>query len=192
MSSRDGRRGHLNIVFMEPYPDMFSCPPDWLAAEPMCVNRRTAPSRAARLKPVNQLHKQWARHAGPFSVNKSPDQTRRGARFDSVDSCKQKFNRLHVAPTMKQLQPLVVRDSKDLTMSAVINRGGGRPSKGLRKYIGFRTPAKTAEDVHMIAAAKGMTVTDYVASAVDRSLREDLALLGQFTQQDELPIRMAS
>jgi hypothetical protein len=93
---------------------------------------------------------------------------------------------------MNQLQPLVVRDSKDLTMSAVINRGGGRPSKGLRKYIGFRTPAKTAEDVHMIAAAKGMTVTDYVASAVDRSLREDLALLDQFTHQDELPIRMAS
>ncbi|MEO3939514.1 hypothetical protein V3C41_00345 [Paenarthrobacter nicotinovorans] len=77
-------------------------------------------------------------------------------------------------------------------MSAAINRGGGRPSKGLRKYIGFRTPAKTAEDVHMIAAAKGMTVTDYVASAVDRSLREDLALLGQFAQQDELPIRMVS
>jgi hypothetical protein len=92
---------------------------------------------------------------------------------------------------MKQPQPQVVRDSKDMTMSAVINRGGGRPSKGLRKYIGFRTPAKTAEDVQMIAAAKGMTVTDYVSSAVDRSLREDLALLDHFALQEELPIRIA-
>ena len=135
-----------------------------------------------------------ARHADPFSVNKSPDRGSSGARFKSVDSCKQKLriHRLQVAPTMNQSQLIVVRDSKDLTMSAVINRGGGRPSKGLRKYIGFRTPAKTAEDVHMIAAAKGMTVTDYVASAVDRSLREDLALLDQFNQQEELPIRMAS
>lgn len=134
------------------------------------------------------------RHAEPFSVNKSPNPLALSARFNLVDSCKQKHrtNRLCVAPTMKQSQSLVVRDSKDLTMSAVINRGGGRPSKGLRKYIGFRTPAKTAEDVQRIAAAKGMTVTDYVSSAVDRSLREDLALLDQFTHQDELPIRMAS
>ena len=76
-------------------------------------------------------------------------------------------------------------------MSAVINRGGGRPSKGLRKYIGFRTQAKTADDVQMIAAAKGMTVTDYVSSAVD-PLREDLALLDHFAHQEELPIRIAS
>jgi hypothetical protein len=44
----------------------------------------------------------------------------------------------------------------------------------------------------MIAAAKGMTVTDYVSSAVDRSLREDLALLDHFALQEELPIRIAS
>ena len=43
-------------------------------------------------------------------------------------------------------------------MSAVINRGGGRPSKGLRDYIGFRTPAKTAEDVKMIATAEVVMV----------------------------------
>lgn len=78
-------------------------------------------------------------------------------------------------------------------MSAVINRGGGRPSKGLRKYIGFRTQAKTAEDVALIAAAKGITVTDYVSSAVDRSLKEDRALLDHFTRQEELPLgRLAS
>nr|CAD47996.1 hypothetical protein [Paenarthrobacter nicotinovorans] len=157
-------------------------------------------TRTGRVQ-LNRFLEQWTlnatwqhglRHADSFSVNKSPTGGAGDARFNSVDSCKQNSDRPHVAPTMNQLQPLVVRDSKDLTMSAVINRGGGRPSKGLRKYIGFRTPAKTAEDVHMIAAAKGMTVTDYVASAVDRSLREDLALLDQFTQQDELPIRMAS
>jgi hypothetical protein len=134
------------------------------------------------------------RHAESFSVNKSPDVADSSANFDSVDSCKQKpqSGRLQVAPAMKQSQPQVVRDSKDMTMSAVINRGGGRPSKGLRKYIGFRTQAKTAEDVQMIAAAKGMTVTDYVSSAVDRSLREDLALLDHFAHQEELPIRIAS
>lgn len=135
-----------------------------------------------------------ARHAGPFSVNKSPKASGGNATFDSVDSCKQKphNDRLQQLPAMKQPQPQVVRDSKDVTMSAVINRGGGRPSKGLRKYIGFRTQAKTAEDVQMIAAAKGMTVTDYVSSAVDRSLREDLALLDHFAHQEELPIRIAS
>lgn len=136
----------------------------------------------------------WGATRGPFSVNKSPDGAESNANFESVDSCKQKpqSSRLSVAPTMKQPQPQVVRDSKDMTMSAVINRGGGRPSKGLRKYIGFRTQAKTAEDVQMIAAAKGMTVTDYVSSAVDRSLREDLALLDHFALQEELPIRIAS
>lgn len=142
----------------------------------------------------NAASRRSERHADLFSVNKSPKHLSGSVRFEAVDSCKQKLciDRLYVAPTMNQLQLRVVRDSKDLTMSAVINRGGGRPSKGLRKYIGFRTPAKTAEDVHKIAAAKGMTVTDYVASAVDRSLREDLALLDQFSQHDELPIRMAS
>jgi hypothetical protein len=138
--------------------------------------------------------KSAARHAVSFSVNKSPNAAESSAIFDSVDSCKQKpqSGRLQAEPAMKQSQPQVVRDSKDMTMSAVINRGGGRPSKGLRKYIGFRTQAKTAEDVQMIAAAKGMTVTDYVSSAVDRSLREDLALLDHFAHQEELPIRIAS
>lgn len=77
-------------------------------------------------------------------------------------------------------------------MAAVINRGGGRPSKGLRKYIGFRVQAKTADDVAQVAAAKGLTVTDYVSSAVARSLQEDLAILDHFNHQEELPIRMAS
>lgn len=161
------------------------------------------PGVTARLRTAGEswvpLRKAWremsaSRHAGLFSVNKSPDAREGSATFDSVDSCKQKprSDRLQAAQAMKQPQPQVVRDSKDMTMSAVINRGGGRPSKGLRKYIGFRTQAKTAEDVQMIAAAKGMTVTDYVSSAVDRSLREDLALLDHFALQEELPIRIAS
>jgi hypothetical protein len=143
---------------------------------------------------VCEAQEKTMRHAESFSVNKSPGAAESSANFDSVDSCKQKrqSGRLQVVPAMKQSQPQVVRDSKDMTMSAVINRGGGRPSKGLRKYIGFRTQAKTAEDVQMIAAAKGMTVTDYVSSAVDRSLREDLALLDHFAHQEELPIRIAS
>jgi hypothetical protein len=143
---------------------------------------------------VREAQEKAMRHAESVSVNKSPDAAESSANFDSVDSCKQKpqSGRLQVTPAMKQSQPQVVRDSKDMTMSAVINRGGGRPSKGLRKYIGFRTPAKTAEDVQMIANAKGMTVTDYVSSAVDRSLQEDLALLDQFAHQEELPIRIAS
>jgi hypothetical protein len=136
----------------------------------------------------------WGATRGAVFCKQIPRCRRSNANFDSVDSCKQKphSGRLQAAPAMKQPQPQVVRDSKDMTMSAVINRGGGRPSKGLRKYIGFRTQAKTAEDVQMIAAAKGMTVTDYVSSAVDRSLREDLALLDHFALQEELPIRIAS
>lgn len=134
------------------------------------------------------------RHAEPFSVNKSPIPSKGSANFDSVDSCKQKRIVSTASRTSDEAVTTYwfVRDSKDMTMSAVINRGGGRPSKGLRKYIGFRTQAKTAEDVQMIAAAKGMTVTDYVSSAVDRSLREDLALLDHSVHQEELPIRMAS
>lgn len=77
-------------------------------------------------------------------------------------------------------------------MSAVINRGRGRPSKGLRKYIGFRVHEKTADDVAAVAAAKGVSVSDYVSSALARALQEDLAMRDHFQQQPELPIRMAS
>jgi predicted HicB family RNase H-like nuclease len=93
---------------------------------------------------------------------------------------------------MKQVGRKVGRDSRDETMSAVINRGRGRPSKGLRKYIGFRVQEKTAEDVALVAAAKGMSVSDYVSSALARSLQEDLAMRDHFHHQEELPIRMAS
>ena len=51
---------------------------------------------------------------------------------------------------------------------------------------------KTAEDVAQVAAAKGISVSDYVSSAVARSLQEDLAMRDHFHHQEELPIRMAS
>ncbi|WP_427019403.1 hypothetical protein ACQCSX_22180 (plasmid) [Pseudarthrobacter sp. P1] len=76
-------------------------------------------------------------------------------------------------------------------MTAVINRGGGRPSKGLRKFIGFRAQVQTADDVAHVAAFKGITVSDYVTSAVVRSLKEDLAQIAPQAQQ-ELPISLAS
>jgi predicted HicB family RNase H-like nuclease len=93
---------------------------------------------------------------------------------------------------MKQFNLAVGRDSKDETMAAVIKRGRGRPSRGLRKYIGFRVQEETAEEVAQVAAAKGITVSDYVSSAVARSLIEDRALRNHFHHQEELPIRIAS
>ncbi|MBG0738843.1 hypothetical protein IV500_05335 [Paeniglutamicibacter antarcticus] len=77
-------------------------------------------------------------------------------------------------------------------MAAVIKRGRGRPSRGLRKYIGFRVQEETAEEVSLVAAAKGITVSDYVASAVARSLIEDRAMRNHFNHQEELPISLAS
>lgn len=76
-------------------------------------------------------------------------------------------------------------------MTAVINRGGGRPSKGLRKYIGFRVQPKFHDDVAQVAAAMGMTVSDYVGSAVAQILEEDKKKVS-LRQQGELPIDLAS
>ncbi|WP_084507465.1 hypothetical protein [Arthrobacter sp. TB 26] len=78
-------------------------------------------------------------------------------------------------------------------MTAVaVNRGGGRPSKGLRKFIGFRSPECTADGIAKVAAAKGLTVSEYVLSAVEPQLRSDLAALDQHEYQQELPIALAS
>jgi hypothetical protein len=78
-------------------------------------------------------------------------------------------------------------------MTAVaVNRGGGRPSKGLRKFIGFRTQERTADGIAKVAAAKGLTVSEYVLSAVEPKLQSDLAALDQYEYQQELPIRIAS
>ncbi|WP_223995511.1 hypothetical protein [Arthrobacter sp. NicSoilB11] len=83
--------------------------------------------------------------------------------------------------------------SKDKQMTAVaVNRGGGRPSKGLRKFIGFRSPEPTADGIAKVAAHKGLTVTEYLLSVVEPQLKEDLAALDQDDYQQELPIRIAS
>lgn len=78
-------------------------------------------------------------------------------------------------------------------MTAVaVNRGGGRPSKGSRKFIGFRSPTCTADSIAKVAAAKGLTVSEYVLLAVEPQLQSDLAELDQTEYQQELPIAMAS
>lgn len=77
-------------------------------------------------------------------------------------------------------------------MTAVAHRGGGRPSKGLRKYIGFRVPAEMADQVAQVAEAEGVTITDYVASVVAKQLQVDLDR-HVHKYQEELPIgRVAS
>jgi hypothetical protein len=77
-------------------------------------------------------------------------------------------------------------------MTAVAHRGGGRPSKGLRKYIGFRVPAEMADQVAQVAEAEGVTITDYVASVVAKQLQVDLDR-HIHKYQEELPIgRIAS
>ncbi|WP_211880056.1 hypothetical protein [Pseudarthrobacter albicanus] len=77
-------------------------------------------------------------------------------------------------------------------MTAVAHRGGGRPSKGLRKYIGFRVPAEMADQVAQVAEAEGVTITDYVASVVAKQLQVDLNR-HVHKYQEELPIgRIAS
>lgn len=77
-------------------------------------------------------------------------------------------------------------------MTAVAHRGGGRPSKGLRKYIGFRVPAEMADQVAQVAEAEGVTITDYVASVVAKQLQVDLDR-HVHKYQEELPIgRIAS
>jgi hypothetical protein len=66
-------------------------------------------------------------------------------------------------------------------MAAVaVNRGGGRPSKGPRKFIGFRAKESTAEDIAKVAAAKGLTVTEYVLSVIEPRLQFDLAALNEY------------
>jgi hypothetical protein len=76
-------------------------------------------------------------------------------------------------------------------MTAVAHRGGGRPSKGLRKYIGFRVPAEMADQVAQVAEAEGITITDYVASVVAKQLQIDLDR-HIHKYQEELPIGRAS
>jgi hypothetical protein len=89
--------------------------------------------------------------------------------------------------------PWRLQNQRNQHMTAVaVNRGGGRPSKGLRKFIGFRSPEPTADGIAKVAAHKGLTVTEYLLSVVEPKLKEDLAALDRDDYQQELPIRMAS
>lgn len=58
-------------------------------------------------------------------------------------------------------------------MAIRANATGGRPSKGSRRFIGFRVQDSTADEVAFMAASRGLTVTDYVADALARQLARD-------------------
>lgn len=68
----------------------------------------------------------------------------------------------------------------------------GRPSKGRRGFIGFRVQEKTADEVALIAASKGITVTDYCLEALAKQIARDKKNPQLRQRQDELPIQLAS
>lgn len=72
------------------------------------------------------------------------------------------------------------------------NAAGGRPSKGSRKFIGFRVQKRTADDVAFIAAAKGLTVNDYVADALAKQVARDKKQPEFRSQLGAIPNQMAS
>lgn len=69
-------------------------------------------------------------------------------------------------------------------MAATGNRGGGRPSKGDRKFIGFRLETSCAEKLSRIASQDGMAVSDVVAAIIEREIMER----ERNEQQEVLPI----
>lgn len=73
-------------------------------------------------------------------------------------------------------------------MASTGNRGGGRRSKGERRFIGSRLPIKYADLLPAYAKAQNLTVSEYIETLViqdmDRNMPED--------RQEVLPIRMAS
>lgn len=50
------------------------------------------------------------------------------------------------------------------------NRGGGRRSKGARHLVGTRMPVNEAEKLRAVAAAEGLSVSDYLADLVHKHL----------------------
>ena len=86
---------------------------------------------------------------------------------------------------------------KSVTVTDVIasmtssRRGiGGRPSKGDRRMVGSRMPISDADKLHAVAAAQGVTVSDYVADLVRAHLRN--VDLDGITNQEALLIARAS
>ena len=67
---------------------------------------------------------------------------------------------------------------------------GGRPSKGDRRMVGSRMPVSEVDKLHAVAAARGVTVSDYVANLVLAHLSH--VDLQSIPDQEILPITQAS
>ena len=78
-----------------------------------------------------------------------------------------------------------------ITLMTSSRRGiGGRPSKGDRRLVGSRMPISDVDKLHAVAAARGVTVSDYVADLVRAHLCN--VDLEDITNQEALPIARAS
>lgn len=55
-------------------------------------------------------------------------------------------------------------------MATTGNRGGGRRSKGDRRFIGSRLPVTQADHLSIVARHEGLTVSDMIAIAIDEKL----------------------
>ena len=69
-------------------------------------------------------------------------------------------------------------------------RGGGRPSKGPRQFVGGKVPTRMAEQVAQAAELEGLTITDFIESAL--AMRLQHVDLTARDNQEELPIAVAS
>lgn len=62
-------------------------------------------------------------------------------------------------------------------MTAAGNRGGGRRSKGERRFFGTRLPMDQAQMLLTVAPAQGLTVSEFIAATLEEKLealaRED-------------------
>ena len=76
-------------------------------------------------------------------------------------------------------------------MAVEAQRRGGRRSKGDRRYFGTRVAMPVAEKLEEAAKASGLSISDFIAVAVEKSLGS--IDVSQIDHQQELPIgRMAS
>ena len=69
-------------------------------------------------------------------------------------------------------------------------RGGGRPSKGPRQFVGGKVPTRMAVQVAQAAELEGLTITDFIESAL--AMRLQHVDLTARDIQEELPIAVAS
>ena len=61
---------------------------------------------------------------------------------------------------------------------------GMRSAKEPRKYIAFRPPESVARKVHLVATARGMTVTDYILEYLGDRIDHDFIDLAAQLQQE--------